>query len=131
MFSKNAKIFKNHWKTLKIEGFSYSGVMEIHQISAQNQSWKLIKQSYLFYLYASVELIIASLLTIYSVIQSNYILLIIGSLLFLSSVYSFWKREELLFQTEQLGNQYEYIGAFMCFFLAALIYFFDSASSVT
>lgn len=92
---------------------------------------KLIKQSYLFYLYASVELIIASLLTIYSVIQSNYILLIIGSLLFLSSVYSFWKREELLFQTEQLGNQYEYIGAFMCFFLAALIYFFDSASSVT
>ena len=56
---------------------------------------------------------------------------IIGSLLFLSSVYSFWKREELLFQTEQLGNQYEYIGAFMCFFLAALIYFFDSASSVT
>ena len=92
---------------------------------------KLIKQSYLFSLYASVELIIASLLTIYSVIQSNYILLIIGSLLFLSSVYSFWKREELLFQTEQLGNQYEYIGAFMCFFLAALIYFFDSASSVT
>ena len=92
---------------------------------------KLIKQSYLFYLYASVELIIASLLTIYSVIQSNYILLIIGSLLFLSSVYSFWKREELLFQTEQLGNQYEYIVAFMCFFLAALIYFFDSASSVT
>ena len=92
---------------------------------------KLIKQSYLFYLYASVELIIASLITIYSVIQSNYILLIIGSLLFLSSVYSFWKREELLFQTEQLGNQYEYIGAFMCFFLAALIYFFDSASSVT
>ena len=92
---------------------------------------KLIKQSYLFYLYASVEFIIASLLTIYSVIQSNYILLIIGSLLFLSSVYSFWKREELLFQTEQLGNQYEYIGAFMCFFLAALIYFFDSASSVT
>ena len=92
---------------------------------------KLIKQSYLFYLYASVELIIASLLTIYSVIQSNYILLIIGSLLFLSSVYSFWKREELLFQTEQLGNQYEYIGAFICFFLAALIYFFDSASSVT
>ena len=92
---------------------------------------KLIKQSYLFYLYASVELIIASLLTIYSVIQSNYILLIIGSLLFLSSVYSFWKREELLLQIEQLGNQYEYIGAFMCFFLAALIYFFDSASSVT
>ena len=92
---------------------------------------KLIKQSYLFYLYASVELIIASLLTIYSVIQSNYILLIIGSLLFLSSVYSFGNREELLFQTEQLGNQYEYIGAFMCFFLAALIYFFDSASSVT
>lgn len=92
---------------------------------------KLIKQSYLFYLYASVELIIASLLTIYSVIQSNYILLIIGSLLFLSSVYSFWKREELFFQIEQLGNQYEYIGAFMCFFLAALIYFFDSASSVT
>lgn len=92
---------------------------------------KLIKQSYLFYLYASVELIIASLLTIYSVIQSNYILLIVGSLLFLSSVYSFWKREELLFQTEQLGKQYEYIGAFMCFFLAALIYFFDSASSVT
>ena len=91
----------------------------------------LFTQSSLFFLYASVELIIASSLVIYSAIQSNYILLTIGSLLFLSSVYSFWKREELLLQIDQLGNQYEYIGAFMCFFLATLIYFFDSTSSVT
>ena len=92
---------------------------------------KLINQSYIFYLYASVELIIASLVVIYSSSQSNYILLTIGLLLFLSSVYSFWKREELLVQVDELGNQYEYIGAFICFFLVALIYFFDSTSSVT
>ena len=92
---------------------------------------KLINQPYIFYLYASVELIIASLVVIYSVSQSNYILLTIGLLLFLSSVYSFWKREELLVQVDELGNQYEYIGAFICFFLVALIYFFDSTSSVT
>lgn len=94
---------------------------------------KLINQSYIFYLYASVELIIASLVVIYSASQGNYILLTIGLLLFLSSVYSFWKREELLVLVDDhdLGNQYEYIGAFICFLLVALIYFFDSTSSVT
>jgi hypothetical protein len=92
---------------------------------------KLIKETYLFYFYASAELLIASLLVIYSVAQTNYVLVIIGSLLFLSSIYSFWKREELLVQIDLLGNQYEYLAAFMSFFIAALIYFFDSTSSVT
>lgn len=92
---------------------------------------KLISEVNLFYFYASVELIMASLLVIHSVVQSNYILLILCSLLFLSAIYSFWKREELLTQIDLLGSQYEYLATFMCFFLAALIYFFDSTASVT
>jgi len=92
---------------------------------------KLIKETYLFYFYALAELLIASLLVIHSVAQTNYVLVIIGSLLFLSSIYSFWKREELLVQIDLLGNQYEYLAAFMSFFIAALIYFFDSTYSVT
>jgi len=92
---------------------------------------KLIKETYLFYFYASAELLIASLLVIHSVAQTNYVLVIIGALLFLSSIYSFWKREELLVQIDLLGNQYEYLAAFMSFFIAALIYFFDSTYSVT
>ena len=92
---------------------------------------KLIKETYLFNFYASAELLIASLLVIHSVAQTNYVLVIIGSLLFLSSIYSFWKREELLVQIDLLGNQYEYLASFMSFFIAALIYFFDSTYSVT
>ena len=92
---------------------------------------KLINQPNLFYFYAFAELLMASLLVIHSVLESNYILLLICSLFFLSAIYSFWKREELLVQIDLLGSQYEYIAAFMSFFIAAVIYFFDSTHSVT
>ena len=92
---------------------------------------KLINQPNLFYFYAFAELLMASLLVIHSVLESNYILLLICSLLFLSAIYSFRKREELLVQIDLLGSQYEYLAAFMSFFIAAVIYFFDSTHSVT
>ena len=112
--------------------YTFFGFLIIFSILNKIQlTKKLIKETYLFNFYASAELLIASLLVIHSVAQTNYVLVIIGSLLFLSSIYSFWKREELLVQIDLLGNQYEYLAAFMSFFIAALIYFFDSTYSVT
>lgn len=112
--------------------YTFFGFLIIFSILNKIQlTKKLINERYLFNFYASAELLIASLLVIHSVAQLNYVLIFIGSLLFLSSIYSFWKREELLVQIDLLGNQYEYLAAFMSFFIAALIYFFDSTYSVT
>ena len=112
--------------------YTFFGFLIIFSILNKIQlTKKLINERYLFNIYASDELLIASLLVIHSVAQLNYVLIFIGSLLFLSSIYSFWKREELLVQIDLLGNQYEYLAAFMSFFIAALIYFFDSTYSVT
>tara|TARA_B100000035_G_scaffold255133_1_gene224743 strand:+ start:567 stop:935 length:369 start_codon:yes stop_codon:yes gene_type:complete len=112
--------------------YTFFGFLIIFSILNKIQlTKKLIRETYLFNFYASAEFLIASLLVIHSFAQLNYVLIIIGSLLFLSSIYSFWKREELLVQIDLLGHQYEYLAAFMSFFIAALIYFFDSAYTVT
>ena len=112
--------------------YTFFGFLIIFSILNKIQlTKKLINERYLFNFYASAELLIASLLVIHSVAQLNYVLIFIGSLLFLSSIYSFWKREELLVQIELLGNQYEYLAVFMSFFMAALIYLFDSTYLVT
>ncbi len=79
----------------------------------------------LFNFYASVELIISSLLLMHSIVQKNSILGFIGILLIASSIYSFWKKDELRFQLKHLENQVDQISAFMCFFIAALIYYLD------
>lgn len=107
--------------------YTFFGFLIIFSILNKIQlTKKLIKETFLFNFYALAELLIALLLVIHSVAQLNYVLVIIGSLLFLSSIYSFWKREELLVQIDLLGHQYEYLAAFMSFFIAVLIYFFDS-----
>ena len=107
--------------------YTFFGFLIIFSILNKTQlTKKLIKETFLFNFYALAELLIALLLVIHSVAQLNYVLVIIGSLLFLSSIYSFWKREELLVQIDLLGHQYEYLAAFMSFFIAVLIYFFDS-----
>lgn len=111
--------------------YTFFGFLIIFSILNKIQlTKKLIKETFLFNFYALAELLIALLLVIHSVAQLNYVLVIIGSLLFLSSIYSFWKREELLVQIDLLGHKYEYLAAFMSFFIAVLIYFFDSTYSV-
>ena len=71
------------------------------------------------------ELTISSILIIYSLININYVLLVIGILIFFSTIYTLWIKEEAVKIMNSMGNKYDYTGAFFCFLIAGLIYYFD------
>ena len=91
---------------------------------------KVTNNKALLNVYLFVELLVSGTLITYSLVNSNYVLLIIGSFIFLSGLLSIWAREEMIKMMNEIGNRYDLIGAFMCFILVALIYFFDSTSSI-
>lgn len=91
---------------------------------------KVTNNKALFNVYLFVELLVSGTLITYSLVNSNYVLLIIGSFIFLSGLLGIWEREKMINMMNEIGNRYDLIGAFMCFLLVALIYFFDSTSSI-
>ena len=91
---------------------------------------KVTNNKALFNVYLFVELLVSGTLITYSLVNSNYVLLIIGSFIFLSGLLGIWEREKMIKMMNDIGNRYDLIGAFMCFLLVALIYFFDSTSSI-
>ena len=86
---------------------------------------KITKSKTMFNIYLFVELLVSSTLITYSILISNYILLIIGFLTLLSTFGGLWWRDSALKMMNEAGNKYDYSTALTCFFLAALIYFFD------
>ena len=91
---------------------------------------KVTNNKALFNVYLFVELLVSGTLITYSLVNSNYVLLIIGFFIFLSGLLGIWEREKMIEMMNEIGNRYDLIGAFMCFLLVALIYFFDSTSSI-
>ena len=91
---------------------------------------KVTNNKALFNVYLFVELLVSGTLITYSLVNSNYVLLIIGLFIFLSGLLGIWEREKMIEMMNEIGNRYDLIGAFMCFLLVALIYFFDSTSSI-
>ena len=91
---------------------------------------KVTNNKALFNVYLFVELLVSGTLITYSLVNSNYVLLIIGLFIFLSGLLGIWEREKMIKMMNEIGNTYDLIGAFMCFLLVALIYFFDSTSSI-
>ena len=85
---------------------------------------KISKSKILFNVYIFVELIVSSTLISYSILRTNYVLLIIGFLIFTSTLGGIWWRESAMKMINEIGNKYDYTGALTCFVLAALIYFF-------
>ena len=91
---------------------------------------KISKSKIMFNVYIFLELIVSSILITYSVLRTNYTLLIIGFIIFISTLGGLWWRESTMKMISEIGNKYDYTGALTCFVLAALIYFFDYTSSL-
>ena len=91
---------------------------------------KISKSKIMFNVYIFLELIVSSTLITYSILRTNYALLIIGFVIFISTLGGLWWRESAMKMISEIGNKYDYTGAFTCFVLAALIYFFDYISSI-
>ena len=86
---------------------------------------KITNNNFLLNIYIFFELTISSILIIYSLININYVLLVIGILIFLSTIYTLWIKDEAVKIMNSMGNKYDYTGAFFCFLIAGLIYYFD------
>ena len=99
------------------------------QISNLGLVIKLTESRNIFILYIFVELFISALLVIYSIIAVNYALVFLGAMIFIFSAYSLVKQDDYIDQIKLIGDQYDYIAGFTCFFLAAIIYFFDISYS--
>ena len=85
---------------------------------------KISQNKIMFNVYIFAELIASSSLITYSILRTNYVLLIIGFIIFISTIGGLWWRESAIEMINEIGNKYDYIGALTCFVLAALIYFF-------
>ena len=85
---------------------------------------KISKSKIMFNVYIFLELIVSSTLITYSILRTNYALLIIGFVIFISTLGGLWWRESAMKMISETGNKYDYTGALTCFVLAALIYFF-------
>ena len=92
---------------------------------------KITKSKTLFNIYLFAEFLVSGALITYSLLSSNYILLIIGFVIFLSTLGGLWWRDSAIKMMNEAGTKYDYSGALTCFLLAALIYFFDSTASLT
>ena len=86
---------------------------------------KITNNKYLLNIYMLFELIISSIIIFYSLIKINYVLLVVGLLVFLPTIYGFWARREMVKMMNTIGNKYDYTAAIFCFFVAGLIYYFD------
>ena len=84
-----------------------------------------------FNTYLFLELIVSSSLITYSILRSNYVLLIIGFVIFISALVSLWWRESFIKMINEIGNKFDHINALTYFALAAVIYFFEFTSSIT
>lgn len=91
---------------------------------------KLTESRKIFILYTFVELSVSALLVIYSLISVNYALFFLGAIIFISSAYYLSKQDIYVDQIKLIGDQYDYIAGFTCFFLAAIIYYLDISYSV-
>lgn len=85
---------------------------------------KISQNKIMFNVYIFAELIASSSLITYSILRTNYVLLIIGFIIFISTLGGLWWRESAIEMMNEIGNKYDYTGALTCFVLAALIYFF-------
>ncbi len=86
---------------------------------------KITNNKYLFNIYILFELIISSILIFYSLININYVLLLVGLLIFISTIYGLWAKQEMVELMNTIGNKYDYMAAFFCFLITGLIYYFD------
>ena len=112
--------------------YTFTGLVIVFSIiNDLNLILKITKSKNLFNIYLFAELLVSSTLITYSLLSSNYILLIIGFVIFLSTLGGLWWRDSAIKMMNEAGTKYDYSGALACFLLAALIYFFDSIASLT
>ena len=112
--------------------YTFTGLVIVFSIiNDLNLILKITKSKNLFNIYLFAELLVSSVLITYSLLSSNYILLIIGFVIFLSTLGGLWWRDSAIKMMNEAGTKYDYSGALACFLLAALIYFFDSTGSLT
>lgn len=112
--------------------YTFSGLVIVFSIiNDLDLLLKITKSKTLFNIYLIAELLVSSALITYSLLSSNYILLIIGFVIFLSTLGGLWWRDSAIKMMNEAGTKYDYSGALTCFLFAALIYFFDSTASLT
>ncbi len=112
--------------------YTFSGLLIVFSIiNDLDLVLKITKSKTLFNIYLFAELLVSSTLITYSLLSSNYILLIIGFVIFLSTLGGLWWRDSAIEMMNKASTKYDYSGALTCFLLAALIYFFDSTGSLT
>ena len=66
---------------------------------------KITNNKYLLNIYMLFELIISSIIIFYSLIKINYVLLVVGLLVFLPTIYGFWARREMVKMMNTIGNK--------------------------
>ena len=86
---------------------------------------KITNNKYLLNIYMLFELMISSVIIFYSLTNINYLLLVVGLLVFLPTIYGFWAKKEMIKLMNTIGNKYDYTAAFSSFLIAGLIYYFD------
>ena len=106
--------------------YIFGGLMVVYSIMNNlDLLLKITNNKYLFNIYIMFELMISSVLIFYSLTNINYLLLVVGLLIFLSTIYGLWAKKEMIKLMNTNGNKYEYAAAFSSSLIAGLIYDFD------
>ena len=89
--------------------YTFSGLVIVFSIiNDLDLVLKITKSKTLFNIYLFAELLVSSALITYSLLSSNYILLIIGFVIFLSTLGGLWWRDSAFKMMNEASTKYDY-----------------------